>query len=351
MRKMSVTDFSSFIEWLFKKYLAFFGKGLDCDLESQYFHEMCYFWRLTRQYNATNCTDEDLQKMQFTILRENHVIEKGMSMQNPRKGFGQEKVTRLLERLSKYYDLYGRDDEEFLKYPLSTVLAYIDYSHANGVQMPEIEVAYETLRAKLPSLEIVASKAGIQTTTKKDLMSACDNGFESLLKSRHSLRYFSDELVGQEVIEKALTLAQRTPSACNRQGWHTHVFKGEESVRLMYWQEGCRGCEEGFRQSVLVTANLKAFLSHEVFQAYIDGGLYAMNLVNAFHSLGVGTIPLSCGFSLEKLKYLDQFGIPENEIPILIIAFGNVEDEYRYAVSTRKQINKTNTFHYRTTKS
>lgn len=78
---MSVTDFSSFIEWLFKKYLAFFGKGLDCDLESQYFHEMCYFWRLTRQYNATNCTDEDLQKMQFTILRENHVIEKGMSMQ------------------------------------------------------------------------------------------------------------------------------------------------------------------------------------------------------------------------------------------------------------------------------
>ena len=349
MRKVSIKDFSSFVERLFAKYLTFFGKDLDKELECQYLHEMCFFWRLTRQYNATNGTDEDMQKMQFSILRENHVIEKGMSMQNPRKGFGQEKVAHLLGRLSEYYNLYGKVDEDFLRYPLSTVLAYIEYSHSNGVQMPEIEAAFETLRAELPSLNIIASRAGIQTMTKEDLLCACDNGFESLLKSRHSLRYFSTEPVGQDVIEKALAMAQRTPSACNRQGWHTHVFKGEESVRLMYWQEGCRGCEEGFRQSILVTANLKAFLSHEVFQAYIDGGLYAMNLVNALHSLGVGTIPLSCGFSLEKLKYLDQFGIPEYEIPILIIAFGNVEDEFHYAVSTRKQIDKTNTFHYPTT--
>jgi nitroreductase len=344
--KLTINSFSAFSEKLFTRFLSLFGKGLDCDLERQYFHEMCYYWMLTRQYNASNHTDEDKQKMQFTILRENHVIEKGMSMQHPRKGFGQEKVKNLIGRLNDYYRAYGQEDLDFLAYPFSTIQAYFRYSKENGMEYPELEKAYEELKAKAPSVRPAAFEAGILSTTRKQLLETCDNGFESLLRSRHSLRYFSDKPVEKELIVKALQLAQRTPSACNRQGWHTHVFSGDESVRLMYWQEGCRGCEDGFRQSILVTANLKAFLSHEVFQAYIDGGLYAMNLVNALHSLGLGTIPLSCGFSFEKLKYLDQFGIPDYELPILIIAFGNVEEEYHYAVSSRKDISQTNTFHY-----
>ena len=44
------------------------------------------------KYNASVNTDGDMYKMQYTLLRENHVIEKGMSLRNPRKGFGQQKV-------------------------------------------------------------------------------------------------------------------------------------------------------------------------------------------------------------------------------------------------------------------
>ena len=40
---------------------------------------------------------------------------------------------------------------------------------------------------------------------------------------------------------------------------------------------------------------------YEVHQAYVDGGLYAMNLINALHSLGIGTIPLSVAFGYDKL--------------------------------------------------
>lgn len=343
----SIKQFSKFVEWAFEKYLKVCNdRNADKELERQYLHEMCYFWNLTHRYNASNHTDEDMQKMQFTILRENHVIEKGMSMQNPRKGFGQEKAAKLIERLSKYFELYGRENRDFLAYPLSTLQSYIMYSETNGTKLPELKAAFEKLCERVPGLKTDVATGGVRESTRKDLLEMCDKGFESLLLSRHSLRYFSQEPVGRDVISKALQMAQRTPSACNRQGWITHVFCGEESVRLMYWQEGCRGCEDGFRQSVLVTANLKAFLSHEVFQAYIDGGLYAMNLINAFHSLGIGTIPLSCGFGFEKLKHLDNFNIPEHELPILIIAFGNVEESYHYAASTRKDVSQTNTFHY-----
>lgn len=74
----------------------------DVGLEETFIKEAIIFWKLTSKYNASHHTDSDMEKMQYTILRENHVIEKGMSMRNPRKGFGQEKVIKLLVRLKKY---------------------------------------------------------------------------------------------------------------------------------------------------------------------------------------------------------------------------------------------------------
>lgn len=313
-------------------------------MEIAFLKEAYHFWRLTVKYNASNHTDKDMEKMQYTLLRENHTLEKGMSMRNPRKGFGQERVLNLLGRLNKYVDLYIDKDAMFLNYPLSTIKRYIDYTKANGVEIPIIEEEFSKLAKRIGKITI-DTHAGIKTINRDDIIKVCNSSFESLLYSRHSIRYFSEEPVDKELIEKALTLAQRTPSACNRQGWLTHVFTGENSVKLIKWQGGSRGFEDEIRCSILVTANLKAFLSYEVHQAYVDGGLYAMNLINALHSLGLGTIPLSCGFSRERLKGLSDFDIPENQVPILIIGIGNMLPKFNIAVSERKNINITNFYH------
>ena len=329
---------------LFHLYLRMFYRHSDTGMEERYIKEAIHFWHLTTKYNASHHTDDDMVKMQYTLLRENHVIEKGMSMRNPRKGFGQQKVEALINRLDKYFKLYGNEDKTFLRYPLSTIMSYIDYTENNGVEIPEIKAKFETLVARV-GIDDIKVYSGIRETTKQEILDACNRNFESLLYSRHSLRYFSDDPVSHDIVVKALELAQRTPSACNRQGWFTHVYEGEKAVELVMWQSGARGFEDECRHAILVTANLKAFLWHEVHQAYIDGGLYAMNLINALHSLGLGCIPLSCGFEYEKLAQLIQFDIPENEVPIVIIAFGNLQDKFTYAVSSRKDINKTNTFH------
>lgn len=198
------------------------------------------------------------------------------------------------------------------------------------------------LKSRLTAIE---EQGGVFPITKSEILNACNKGFESLLTSRHSIRYFSDETIGKDCLENALRLAQKTPSACNRQGWKTHVFQGEKSVDLIKWQGGANGFENEIRTSILVTANLKAFLYYEIHQAYVDGGLYAMNLMNALHSLGLGTMPLSCGFTYKKLKGLAGFGIPENEVPIVIIGVGKLLDNFNVAVSKRKDIEMTNTFH------
>lgn len=313
-------------------------------LQKNYLNEAYSFWKLTVKYNASNHTDNDIQKMQYTLSRETHTIEKGMSMRNPRKGFGQQKVTNLITRLRKYVNLYMNEDSAFLDYPLSTIQTYIDYTLSTGVDIPDIQKNFSFLLQEAGKTN-VCGKAGVEKVTKNSILDKCNNDFESLLYSRHSIRYFSDTPVGDDVINKALELAQRTPSACNRQGWLTHVFRAPKSIDLVKWQGGSRGFEDEIKCAILVTANLKAFLNHEVHQAYIDGGLYAMNLINALHSLGVGTIPLSCGFMEKQISQLSKFDIPENEVPIVIIGVGNYLDCFNVAVSERKDISITNTYH------
>ncbi len=313
-------------------------------MQKSFWNDITSFYRLILKYNASIHTDNDIEKMQYTLLRENHTIEKALSLRNPRRGFGQQKVLNLLNRLNKYRDKFGAIDKNFLYYPLGTIKHYINYMKSTGVDIPVIENMYNKLVLD-SGLGEIEEQGGVVQISKKESPKPFNMDFESLLNSRHSIRYFTNKSVSDSIIEKALQLAQKTPSACNRQGWCTHVFLGQDSVDLIKWQGGSRGFEDEIKNSILVTANLKAFLYYEVHQAYIDGGLYAMNLINALHYLGLGTIPLSCGFTHKKLKGLSAFDIPDNEVPIVIIGIGHLLDTYNIAISKRKDISLTNTFH------
>lgn len=55
---------------------------------------------------------------------------------------------------------------------------------------------------------------------------------EALLGSRFSCRAFRPDPVPRERIERALALAQRTPSWCNTQPWQVSVVSGERLARL-----------------------------------------------------------------------------------------------------------------------
>lgn len=221
---------------------------------------------------------------------------------------------------------------------------YIDFTKSNGVNLVKIELEYEKLKSKT-NINDLTTQAGVYKVTKENIASEACKDFRSLLFSRHSIRYFSKIEPSDSIIEEALILAQQTPSACNRQGWKTHVFRDSKCYALLKWQGGCNGFEEEIPCAILVTSNLKAFLSYEVHQAYVDEGLYAMNLINALHYLGLGTIPLSVAFTCGKLSELISFDIPRNEVPIVIIGCGNMESVFNIAVSTRKHIQTTNRMH------
>lgn len=316
-------------------------------LSIQFFIEMISYWRRLCRYNASIATDRDMVKMQYTLLRENHIIEKGMSMRNTRRGFGQQKVTSLIQRLRAYNRLYGSSNPSFLGYPLSTIKAYIDYQHQDNINITGINILFGQLCDEVGvSPDQLSYPAGIKLELANDLQQQAKGDFFSLLHSRHSIRYFKEELPSRELLDEALQLAARTPSACNRQAWHTHIFFNDESHELLHMQEGCNGFSDDIHCCIVVTADMKGFLGHEPFQCYIDGGLYAQNLINSLHYIGLGAIPLSCGFMSDKLlRIQNRFNIPQNEVMVVIIGVGVMTDEVKIAISTRRPIEATNIYH------
>lgn len=311
------------------------------------FMEALIFLKKSLRHNASVNTSQSEAKMQYTLLRENHVIEKGLSMKDPKNGFGQEKVAHLIDKLNTYTTLYPKADREQVLHILSTINVYVSYLKGNGNGTLNNEALFYQLLKKInvKQSELIVP-AGIKCVCKNDILNSCNSSFDALLNSRHSIRYFDKTIPDPALIDKALCLAQQTPSACNRQAWMAHVFTDGKSHSLLKDQGGCRGFEDEIHCSILVTSNLNAFLSYEVHQAYVDGGMYAMNLINSLHSLGLGTIPLSCGFYYSKLDaIMKKYNIQDNEIPIVIIGVGNLLEKFNVAISTRKSITKTSIYH------
>ena len=321
------------MSWLTK---FFYNKpwfAFGCDL-LDFFKRLCKF-------NASIDTEQNQQKFEYTLLRQCHVIEKGLSMRFPHKFFGINNAEDVSKKLLLYQKKYGESNTDFFTYPIEILQTYLTYARNNGWDSTTITKNLEKLGCDFHNIPLHATKA-IQ---RKDIPDQ-SAFFEKFLKSRHSVRYYQKEPPPQEILDRAIQLAQLTPSACNRQCWKVHQFSNEKCTKLLRWQEGARGFESEPTVAFLITADLRAFLSYEPFQAYIDGGMYALSLIYALHSLGLGTIPLSCGFQCSKLKKLRvEFNIPENEIPIEIVATGLLLESFNVAESRRKQISQVITRH------
>lgn len=62
--------------------------------------------------------------------------------------------------------------------------------------------------------------------------------FETLAGNRFAIRSFSDTPVPDDILHKALDIARKSPSACNRQSYRVHVFRGDLKNRLLKMQGG-----------------------------------------------------------------------------------------------------------------
>jgi len=283
---------------------------------------------------------KDEQKYSADLRIRVHAIEKGLSLANPRTGFGEEKIKVILGMVEYYKKTFKNQD--FLIEIKSIMDSYFEFQKSRGHINKELVDIYSSLFVDVQNDE---SLGGIEVIKKEDVDKAILFDFDKFVRSRCAIRTFSSTPVNITQIKAALKIAEKTPSACNRQPWRVYVFRGQKKDDILKWQHGSMGFSEEIDSAILVCCNTQSYFMGEMNLPYVDGGLYAMTLLYALHSQGLGTIPLTMGLEHNKLETLyKRFGVKDNEVPILLIGVGNLKDEFEVAKSNRYSYDKYTTF-------
>ena len=180
-------------------------------------------------------------------------------------------------------------------------------------------------------------QGGVHVLNHEQVKEDAQGAFSCLSQSRYAVRDFGDAPLDLEKVRKALKLCERTPSACNRQSWRVHIYtQKEKKNRLFELQGGCKGFHDGMQAAVLICGDASSYGFPEFPTAYIDGGIYAMNLMYALTYYDIATIPLTLAIGERRLKAMKrEMGVPEREMPVLLVGIGTFKDTFRVAQSQR----------------
>ena len=271
-----------------------------------------------QKYSFVDCKCISKEQFRASIIRLYHTIEKGLCYEDYRAGFGRENIEKLITSLEQYEGSGFDCSEFFYKTALSCLNMYINKNKEYGLFDKNLESRVKNLSGDANSLGGV-----IEITEPEGLKNM---NYEQLLKSRHSIRHFSEKPLDINLITQAIQLAQYTPSACNRQGWKTRIIVDRKIITgILNNQNGNKGFGQEIDKLLIVTSDLRAQQrSREVFQAYIDGGMYAANILNALYYKGIGSVPLSAALSNNQEKNIRKMvDIDDAEVLIMFIGIGN----------------------------
>jgi hypothetical protein len=295
----------------------------------------CYNYDATRftQYsNSLNKWDTS-EKLIGQIIAEYHVIEKGLAMFDMRLGFGKEILNDLIRHCEQYALRFDKKNEQFL-YALRVIAEYKfeheinDYTIENDL-LQAINNLFSNYKGVIPSKQIAM--------TKEDYFRYSESAFDYFSNSRRSLRNFSGKIEIAR-IEKAIRLAQNTPTSCNRQQQRLYIIQNKKRIeQVLKIQTGNRGFGHLADKLIILTAELGGFIGlNERNDLYVNGGIYAMNLLYALHYYQIGSCALNwCSMPEQDLELRKICEILPSETVILIIACGGVPDKFKLVRSHR----------------
>lgn len=286
-------------------------------------------------YSAAN-TRESLEA---EILRQTHVIEKGMSLESPRKGFGQEKIKVLLLLINEYINkMYVTDSSVPFQNAICVLKEYVKLQKKLEYYNPEIE---DNLK-KLNQYVTMNLNCGITEIVLDELNTKIHSEYSDFIESRHSCRQFSTRKISLETIRKCIELAQKSPSACNRQP--VKVYMSEKSEINRYLEEyiaGNKGFADQCDKYLIITSDMSAYHhDYERNQLYLDAGIFTYGLIQALHYFGIASCILQNGeFKKKDMEIREKLKIvPNNEKIVAFIAVGYYKDKFNVAQSQRKII-------------
>jgi len=200
-------------------------------------------FRYLRFANSPYRPTRDRQKLESLIFLHYHKIEKTLAMPDVPRLFGLGYVGKLLSLMETWVRATGETDAVVFRGACAALLRYRrqvgeSLTRKQPVLITRIDkVLYDYANAAQSAV------LGGTIAVASEQLRPTDRGidFDSLVSHRHSVRNFADRHVPDSVIVRAVELAQRSPSGCNRQGWRVHVYpRFRATERQHAWGAGER---------------------------------------------------------------------------------------------------------------
>ncbi len=278
----------------------------------------------------------EIEVSQARIVVEYHIIEKGLTMPNRHLAFGQEVVKKLMSHVEAFNRRYGTVTPQ-VRHAIDVIHEYLRIH--DGYVFTDHDFAN---RLKEFCSATSGGKAARQShVTYDEFYAATRADFLSFAQSRHTLRHYDSSPVSMKRIEDAVALAQTAPSACNRQHARVRCLTSRDRIaNALAIQGGSRGFGHLADKVLVVTGDLNDCLGvHERNDAYINGGIFLMNLCYALHYYKIAHCILSCSIGDGKVIELRKaLNIEESEVLISMLTIGNAPDEFDVAASPRKPL-------------
>lgn len=141
------------------------------------------------------------------------------------------------------------------------------------------------------------------------------------LKTRRSIRKFTDKNPDLNIIIKAISIARYAPSAKNSQPWRFIIIRDKKIIdKLSRLHRGASPLSNA-KIAVVVIANKE----ESPVSYMVDASLATMYLWLALHCMGLGAVWIQTLRNTNEINNI--LGIPNNYVPVAILAIGYPDEK------------------------
>lgn len=263
-------------------------------------------------------------------------------MPGPRRFFGSEPAHATIDVLLRWAAAGHRRDDPVYLGALETLHAYVARLDAFDLDASK-ETSNFVRRFLADCGQRTPSLATPQPLPGPSLPAGADPvaSFRTLAQARRSVRDFRSDCVEEAVLLDAISIAQLSPSACNRQPWFVYLINDKTVQKnILKYQNGNRGFGHLSPHLAVITAEEECFFdASERHEPYIDGGLFAMSFALALSSHGVGSCCLNwCVAPSHDRAVHSILNIPLSKRIVMLMAIGYASDDCVVPRSPRRAI-------------
>jgi len=291
-------------------------------------------------YNRAIGSGEEL----FLLRRNVHMIEKGLTMKPRRDEFAAAYIERTVSSYRSVYEhpaeALGMDESLWMRAVLDE---YFDATAtARDTRIATARAAWAELTGSDtqdagpygPHEHVIGDPVPIDALT-------------ALARGRRSVRWFRQEPIPRELVDKAVAVAAEAPTACNRQPYRFEIFDDPASIqRVAGIPMGTRGYAEQLPGIIVIVGDLSAFFDErDRHLIYVDSCLAAMGLVLGLESQGVG----SCCINWPDMPDREQamgalLGLQPYERVVMLVAYGYPDEKGLVPFSAKRQLDAVRKF-------